>query len=200
MADEKEKKADGLQPKEFWRYVKLTAAIAVFALLTYMKLSDSGLLIFGGIFGCFSLGFSIVAATLAIKLATVLTKNKEQFKYDYGILMAAVILSVICAINSAAEDIKRTNFRDACVLENGVTLYLCEYSETDDLTDIKHTYLTVYHTTGRVVKKLGTIDETGFGYGCLEEKAYSYSFDKSTNVLTLVLNANEESLIYAIET
>lgn len=198
MADEK--KEGGLEPKAFWRYVKLTAAVAAFAMLTYMKLSDGGLLIFGGVFGCFSLGFSIVTAALAVKLATVLTKSKGKFTYNDGLLAAAMVLGLICTVNCAAEDIKLTNFRDVCVLENGVTLYLCEYSETDDLTGIKHTYLTVYHTTGRMVKKLGTIDETRFGFGCVEQKAYSYSFDGATDVFTLVLNANEESLIYTIET
>lgn len=198
MADEK--KEGGLEPKEFWRYVKLTATVAAFALLTYMKLSDSGLLIFGGIFGCFSLGFAGLTAVLAVKLATVLTKNKGQFSYDNGLLAAAMVLGLICTINSAAEDIKLTNFHDVCALENGVTLYLCEYSETDKLTGIKHTYLTVYQTTGRIVKKLGTVDETNIGYGCVEQEAYSYSFDESTEILTLALDVNGESLIYAIET
>lgn len=198
MADEK--KSGGLEPKVFWRYVKLTAAVAAFAMLTYMKLSGSYLLIFGGIFSCFSIGFGLAAAVLAIKLAAVLTKNKGHFSYDHGLLAAAMVLGIICTINCAAEDIKRTNFHEACVLENGATLYLCEYSETDALTDIKHTYLTVYHTTGRIVKKVGTIDETEFGFGCIEQQAYSYSFEESTNVLTLVLNTNGESLIYAIET
>lgn len=198
MADEK--KAGGLEPKVFWRYVKLTTAVAAFAMLTYMKLSDSDLLIFGGIFSCFSIGFAIVSAALVVKLAAILTKNKGKFTYPDGLLAAAMVLGIICTINCAAEDIKRTNFRDVCALENGVTLYLCEYSETDALTDIKHTYLTVYHTTGRIVKKVGTIDETEFGFGCIEQQAYSYSFEESTNVLTLVLNTNGESLIYAIET
>ena len=182
MADDKKK---GTKTYEVFYYIFITLAAMAFCFFGYMKLTDTEIFIFNRIIGCYSICFTAVTTFLLIRIFTIYKKTKK-INYQLGLMILAGLVSVICLVNSVAEDCGKSKIKDEVEVNAAVKVYLCESTQKNG-----HTKIEVYRVRDRLAKKLGEIDEKPFAVRCVADQAYKCIVSDNQDIITINCNYGE---------
>lgn len=187
MADAK-KSFDWSEAASNSGYIIIVIALAFFC---WLKLSDKYLYIFGNIVSCYTFAFITAFIILLRIVIKLIKKNNGNFDFMSGLLTAALFITFVCSINSAAGDAKNSKVKDVLKISeetqenSGVSVVLCEVTEFNNTINADSTFINVYRVSGGIAKKIGVIDEMYFSVECIKEDMYTYFINADKSTITI---------------
>lgn len=178
MADEAKEK--GAKAYEAFYYIVMTLAVIGFGFFGYMKLTDTELYIFDHIIGCYTICFTAALVFIAVRWLTLFRKNGKKFNYQLWLMTAACAVAAACFINSVCEDFGKSKVREVVKINATTDVFLCEPTEKDGSTRID-----IYRIGGRLVRKLGEIDEKLFSVKCIQDGLYTCTVSDDGSMITV---------------
>ena len=166
-------------------YLVLIVALVGFIFFMYLMLTGGSLFLFGYVFGCYSVLFTVMTFVLMVCSCALLKANGGKLNMKNCISSAAMVISLVCLIYSGIVDIRHSKTADMLILRDGRSAILTEYTEKNGKASNEYTYIDVYLLHGRMADRLGRIDETYFSNRCVEADRYAYSLGDDNNTLVV---------------
>lgn len=166
--------------------VEVTGVFLILALIIVLDVTKRELLLFGYLFEKYFLT-CVFYLTADISLFSGIKAKKINKKQKIAFIVGCVMTVVIIVLGLPLwyGNIKDTVDTERLTLSDGNEVLLRERVHPfSDGTD--YTYMDVYRIDGIIAKNLGKIDETYFSNKCLLQDKYTYEYDETSKMLTII--------------